>query len=351
MNLSRRHLLSGGFAGLGVLGVSALTGCSTSTEPKSDTGAGDAKKLVLWMWPEGFDKQTLATVAKAQPSYNVRQDIIGGDFKQKLTTTFTAGSGLPDLTGVKGEDIAFFRDHAGYFVDLNTLGAKDIESDYLGWKWAQATTTDGKQLGIPSDIGPTALFYRADIFEQAKLPSDPDQVAAQMTTWDAFIEFGTKLLAAKKKTYLVHNAAGLFGTIWPQSGKGFIDEKKTFIGDQDHIRNAWDITVKALKAGIIATIQSDTSDAAAAVNQGGSFLSIPAGASDPKASFAAIRELLSVKSQIREYVHNGNFPVSPKAYDDPKVSGPVAFLGGQQGRKFFGKAAGPVRPFSKNSNP
>lgn len=79
MNLSRRHLLSGGFAGLGVLGVSALTGCSTSTEPKSDTGAGDAKKLVLWMWPEGFDKQTLATVAKAQPSYNVRQDIIGGD--------------------------------------------------------------------------------------------------------------------------------------------------------------------------------------------------------------------------------------------------------------------------------
>lgn len=101
MNLSRRHLLSGGFAGLGVLGVSALTGCSTSTEPKSDTGAGDAKKLVLWMWPEGFDKQTLATVAKAQPSYNVRQDIIGGDFKQKLTTTFTAGSGLPDLTGVR----------------------------------------------------------------------------------------------------------------------------------------------------------------------------------------------------------------------------------------------------------
>lgn len=268
MNLSRRHLLSGGFAGLGVLGVSALTGCSTSTEPKSDTGAGDAKKLVLWMWPEGFDKQTLATVAKAQPSYNLRQDIIGGDFKQKLTTTFTAGSGLPDLTGVKGEDIAFFRDHAGHFVDLNTLGAKDIESDYLGWKWAQATTTDGKQLGIPSDIGPTALFYRADIFEQAKLPSDPDQVAAQMTTWDAFIEFGTKLLAAKKKTYLVRNAAGLFGTIWPQSGKGFIDEKKTFIGDQDHIRNAWDITVKALKAGIIATIQSDTSDAAAAVNEG-----------------------------------------------------------------------------------
>jgi len=36
MNLSRRHLLSGGFPGLGMLGVSGLTGCSTSTEPASD---------------------------------------------------------------------------------------------------------------------------------------------------------------------------------------------------------------------------------------------------------------------------------------------------------------------------
>ena len=389
MNLSRRHLLSGGLAGLGVLGVSALTGCSTSTEPTSDKDAGDAKKLVLWIWPEGFDNQTLAAVSKALPSYSVRQDVIGGDFKQKLTTTFTAGSGLPDLTGVKGEDIAFFRDHADHFVDLNTLGAKDIKSNFLDWKWAQATTTDGKQLGIPSDIGPTVLFYRADIFEQAKLPTEPDKVAAQITTWDAFIEFGTNMLAAKDKTYLVRNSAGLFDTVWPQSGKGFIDEKKTFIGDQDHIRNAWDIAVKAFKAGIVAAIKSNTSDSAAAVNegrlpadfgaswhladlmvdapstkgkwrvcahpgpainQGGSFLSIPAGVSDPKASFAAIRELLSVKSQVREYDHNGNFPVSPKAYDDPKVSGPVGFLGGQHAAKVFAEAAESVRPLFEDSN-
>jgi len=264
MNLSRRRLLTGSFAGLSMLGMSALTGCSTSADPTSGKGAGDAKKLVLWIWPEGFDKQTLAAVSKAQSSYSVRQDIIGGDFKQKLTTTFTAGSGLPDLTGVKGEDIAFFRDHAHYFVDLNTLGAKDIKPTFLDWKWAQASTTDGKQLGIPSDIGPTALFYRADIFEQAKLPTEPDKVAAQITTWDAFIEFGTKLLAAKDKTYLVRNSAGLFDTIWPQWGKGFIDAKKTFIGDQDHIRKAWDIAVTALKAGIVAGIQSNTSDSAGA---------------------------------------------------------------------------------------
>ncbi|MDU3568819.1 MAG: sugar-binding protein, partial [Cutibacterium avidum] len=72
MNLSRRRLLTGSFAGLSMLGMSALTGCSTSADPTSGKGAGDAKKLVLWIWPEGFDKQTLAAVSKAQSSYSVR---------------------------------------------------------------------------------------------------------------------------------------------------------------------------------------------------------------------------------------------------------------------------------------
>ncbi|MDU1419181.1 MAG: sugar-binding protein, partial [Cutibacterium avidum] len=53
MNLSRRRLLTGSFAGLSMLGMSALTGCSTSADPTSGKGAGDAKKLVLWIWPEG----------------------------------------------------------------------------------------------------------------------------------------------------------------------------------------------------------------------------------------------------------------------------------------------------------
>ncbi|MCT2026391.1 sugar-binding protein, partial [Dermabacter hominis] len=77
------------------------------------------------------------------PDINFRQNVIGGDFKQKLTTTFSAGSGLPDITGVKGEDIAFFLSKTDYFEDLNELGAKDIKGDYLDWKWQQATSKDG----------------------------------------------------------------------------------------------------------------------------------------------------------------------------------------------------------------
>lgn len=385
MQVTRRALLQGGALGLGLLGVSSLAGCSTSTQPAS----GGNGQVVLWTWPEGFGQEVLDAVAKKFPDDRLRQDVIGGDFKQKLTATFTAGSGLPDITGVKGEDIAFFRQHAKYFIDLNTLGAEDLKATYVGWKWAQATTSDGKQIGIPIDIGPTALFYRFDVFESAGLPSDPDELAAAIRTWDEYIALGQELLAAKPETYLVRNAPGLFDTVWPQSGKGFVDESGKFIGDGDHIRLAWDTSVKALDAGIVARVESNTADAAAAVNEGrmpvdlgaswhladlmvdapdtkglwhvcahpgnatnlgGSFLAVPAGAKDPELSMKMIAEILSPENLAAEYVHSGNFPAAPAAMEDSRVSGPVEFLGGQEAAKVFEEAAKTVQVLFEDPN-
>ncbi|MDU5963109.1 MAG: sugar-binding protein, partial [Dermabacter sp.] len=134
MNLSRRSLLGASTLALGPIAL-ALSGCSTG---KGGSSGGNDDAFVLWMWPEGYGDKVLDAVTKEFPDLNLRQDVIGGDFKQKLTTTFSAGSGLPDITGVKGEDIAFFCSKADYFEDLNELGAKDIKGTYLDWKWEQA---------------------------------------------------------------------------------------------------------------------------------------------------------------------------------------------------------------------
>lgn len=386
MQLSRRALIRSGSIGLGALGVSALAGCSTSSRPASDASG---EEMVMWIWPEGFAQEVLDSASKAVPDRRLRQDVIGGDFKQKLTTTFTAGTGLPDITGVKGEDIAFFRQHEKYFVDLNTLGADKLKGTYLDWKWAQATTADGKQLGIPIDIGPTALFYRSDVFESAGLPSDPSELAAAIRTWEEYIALGQELLAAKPETYLVRNSAGLFDIVWPQSGQGFVDETGRFVGDGEHIRRAWDVCVSALNAGVVARVEANTADAAAAVNEGrmpadlgaswhladlmsdapetsglwhvclhpgrsinfgGSFLTVPAGATDPELSMKFITEILSPSNLAAEYVHSGNLPAAPAALDDPRVSGPVEFLGGQEAAKVFGEAAETVEVLFEDPN-
>ncbi len=391
MTVSRRSLLLGGATGLGLLGVGGLSACSSAapgTAPASNA-SGDATSMILWTWPEGFGQKVLDGVASEFPQYSLRQDVVGGDFKQKLTTTLTAGSGLPDITGVKGEDIAYFKTQSQYFVDLNTVGAGDIKDTYLDWKWEQASTTDGEQLGIPIDIGPTALFYRFDVFEEAGLPSEPEELAAAIRTWDEYFELGKELLAKKPETYLIRNTGGLFDIIWKQSGKGFINEDDVFIGDQDHIRNAWDTAVKALNAGIVASLESNTADTAAAVNEGklpadfgaswhladlmvdapetagkwhvcehpgdainngGSFLTIPEGAKDPAASFELIKFILNPQNQAYEYEDKGNFPATPEAFDMPEVAGPVEFLNGQVAAEVFGHAAETVRPLYENPN-
>lgn len=388
MQISRRSLLGAGALVLGPAALS-LTGCSTSTAPAASGSDGKSGELVLWTWPEGFGKEVLQAVKKEFSDVTLRQDVIGGDFKQKLTTTFTAGSGLPDITGVKGEDIAFFLSKTDYFEDLNALGAKDIKGTYLDYKWTQATAKDGKQIGIPIDIGPTAHFYRFDVFEEAGLPSDPKELASAIRTWDEYFELGKELLAKKKDTYLVRNCGGLFGIAWAQSGEGFIDENGTFIGDGDHIRSAWDTAVKAKKAGVAAALQNNTSDTAAAVNEGrlpadfgaswhladlmvdapdtagkwhvcehpgdavnngGSFLTIPKGAKDPKKSFEVIKFMLNPKNQALEFKDKGNFPATPEAFNMPEVSGPVEFLGGQKASEVFGHAAKTVRPLYEDPN-
>jgi len=52
-----------------------------------------------------------------------------------------------------------FKAQANQFIDMNTLGADKIAGQFLEWKWKQGSTQDGKLVGFPIDIGPTALFY------------------------------------------------------------------------------------------------------------------------------------------------------------------------------------------------
>ena len=55
----------------------------------------------------------------------------------------------------------FFASQPDFFTDLNTLGADSRKGEFLDWKWAQATTADGRQLGIPIDIGTITECFTA----------------------------------------------------------------------------------------------------------------------------------------------------------------------------------------------
>ena len=101
---------------------------------------------------------------------------------------------MPDITGVKGEDIASFLADTPTGSSTSTpLGADKLVPQYLAWKLKQATTKDGKLIGFPIDIGPCATFYREDLFAKAGLPTDPARVSAELATWDDYFKAGVEL--------------------------------------------------------------------------------------------------------------------------------------------------------------
>src|SRR5215468_6647395 len=182
MELSRRMLL-GGFA---AIAGGSLVGCSSGMDTGTTTKKNTATTLALWCWPGGLGKSVVEDTVAHFPDPKIKYSEIGGDFKQKLVTTFNGGTSIPDITGLKGEDIASMLPQADRFVDLKSVGADSVLGDYLEWKVNQATTLDGKVIGLPIDVGPTALYYREDVFAAGGLPSDPAKVAEQLKTWDDF---------------------------------------------------------------------------------------------------------------------------------------------------------------------
>lgn len=386
MRITRRNALKGAAAASAVAGLGAFTACSSS--PKKDTSSAASKDVAVWIWPSGFSAELLAYVGGKFPDYAIKQNVIGGDFKQKLSTTFAAKTGLPDITGVKGEDIAFFLEKADFFEDLNSLGFDKVKGQYLDWKVKQGQTVDGRQIGFPIDIGPTVTFYRFDIFEKAGLPTDPKKLEPSMKTWEDYFKLGQELIKALPGHFLIRNAASVYDMSMLQQDHLYITKEGVFDGGGAHIRTSWERAVAALKAGIVARIDSNTPDVQAmvntgklpadfgaawhlddlqgdapetagkwhitdcpggAANNGGSFLTIPKGSPDKERAFKIISVMMDAKGQETEYEKKGYFPSMPEVYKSAALTGENKFLGNQKAIDYFGKAAEAVHAQFKHA--
>ncbi|WP_217552164.1 ABC transporter substrate-binding protein [Streptomyces sp. GbtcB6] len=371
MDLSRRGFLQAAALTAAASGLTVACGGSGSG------GTKNGKNLTLWYWGGALsDKVVAEAKTHFSSAVTLTASSIGGDFKQKLTTTLAAGgSSVPDITGIKGEDIASFLPNASRFLDLNDLGFKKISSQYLGWKTKLAQTEDGKQIGFPIDIGPTALFYRADLFHKAGLPTDPAKVAALATTWEDYFTLGTELKKKVSGSFLVNNIGSVFSMAVGQGTKRFIDKDNHFIGDQDHIRTAWTTAVRPYTLGLDAKINDNSWNAAIGknlttelgaawhaldieqaapatkgkwrvcampggpANQGGSYLALPKQCRNPEEAFKIISWILSPANDARGFTDAAIFPAAPAAYAMPAMTGPDAFFGGQKIIEVFGPAA------------
>jgi cellobiose transport system substrate-binding protein len=384
-------------AAVGVVAVSMAAACST----KPPEEAGGQVNLTIAFWGDfGLDEledeyETLnpnVNIILNSGEYNAQHE----DLQKKLI----AGSGAADIAAIDEGFIVQFRSQADKFVNLLDKGAGQYEKDYLGWKWKQSLSGDGKtQIGLGTDVGGLAMCYRTDLFKAAGLPTDREAVSALWPTWDAFIETGKKYLAGSGGKKFVDNATNLFNPILGQQPVGFYNESEA-LQLEGGPKVAFDTTMKSIEAGLSANLAAwsaewnagfvkgdfavlacpawmqghirntapDTSgkwDIASIPggggNWGGSFLTVPAQGKHIDEAYKFIEWITRPAQQIAIFKEVGNLPSQPALYKDPAIldlkaeffsNAPVGqiFAGTAEGLtpQYLGKKNGPTRVAVEN---
>ena len=111
---------------------------------------------------------TLPTFNQKYPKIKVRHEAV--DINAKLATTLAAGVDVPDGTFIEDVNIPPL---AEYFTDI-TDWIQPYTEDIVPFK-LRVNTHKGRVIGIPFDLCPGLLYYRADLLESAGI--DPGAIA------------------------------------------------------------------------------------------------------------------------------------------------------------------------------
>ncbi|MDR6226750.1 ABC transporter substrate-binding protein [Desmospora profundinema] len=364
--------------------VMAISACSP--------GAGDGKvQLTFWVFGStGYDK-LVEEYMKENPDVKIKISTYEfGDHHNNLFTALSTGSGAPDLAMVEVGQIDRYRDAQDKFHNLYDYGAADVKEEYLDWKWRIGESADGEFLfGLPTDIGPTAMYYRKDVFEEAGLPSDPKSVSELTETWDKFEETA-KTIVKKTGKPMTDNIEITYNARLNQFPEQYFNEdEELIIEDSPYAKQAYDHAVQMIQQGLVGSYELWSPEWGAAMNKGeyaallgpswmqgvikgnapgsfkwliaptpegagnwgGSYITIPKQTSHPEEAYRFAEWLVSPDNQYQSFKGKGLFPSAPAVYerDDFKETADEYF-GGIQTAQLFAEAAEQVKPVYTGKN-
>ncbi len=364
-----------------ILVVTACGANKTNTSSPNPDNADQKINLKMWYWNGAISDSTIEAAKAKFPNVNLQAEKLpsGGDYLTKLKTTLSGGGNGPDIVAMDSW-VATMLPYKEKFVNLYDQGARDIQSQYLDWKWKMAADPEDQYLiGLPIDVAPVVLYYRQDLFEKAGIASKPEEIEQQVKTWDDYFALLKKVKAATGSTTTTIDE--IYRNIIGQNSEGYFDKDGNYIGDQAHVKNAWDEAVKAYKEGLTFPFSNNTEVNAAqndgkissftlaswgvgdlvsaapgtagkwriayppggVGNQGGSFLGVLKSTKYPKEAYEMIKFLLSPDNLVAGYKEFGNYPSTPEIYGKPEMANESEFFGGQDLSTVFAAAAKDVQ--------
>ncbi|MBL0778132.1 MULTISPECIES: extracellular solute-binding protein [Streptomyces] len=349
-----------------VSALGLLVGCSGGGE---GTGGGRKDgKVTITMGLYGVmgfkESGLLDKYMEENPDVVVKAEIAGDEqtYYTALQTHLAAGSGLKDIQGIEiGRAKELVDTQQDKFSDLSGVKGTD---HFLPWKQSQVTTADDKVIGLGTDIGPMAVCYRKDKFEEAGLPTDRDEVAKLWEgDWAKYVAVGERFKEGVKgdKVAFMDSASGLFNAMIYGGPQQFYDKEGELVyADNPVVKDAWKLASKAATSDLTAKLRQfqpgwdpglangtfatavcpawmmahisekageankgkwDVAKAPKGANWGGSFLGVMENSPVKKEAQELVAWLTAPEQQAFLFQKQSLFPSSRTALESPEVAG------------------------------
>ncbi|MFF7021173.1 ABC transporter substrate-binding protein [Streptomyces klenkii] len=384
---SRRREAAAGIAA--TLAAVLFAACAEDARTGEDGGSGAGGRsttvTVGTFGVFGYKQAGLyAEYERLHPGITIKESVIERNdaYYPQLLTHLAAGGGLADIQAVETGNInEVVTTQADRFVDLSRV--KGVRrSDWLPWKWDQATTRSGRTIGLGTDIGPIAVCYRKDLFAKAGLPTDRESVGRLWAgDWQKYIDTGKRYMArAPAGTVFTDSAAGIYNASVHAHAERYYDHRgRPVYRTSRAVKESWDLAMQAATGGLTARLKqfekpwdqayangrfasvacppwmlgyikekagaegADKWDVAAAprpANWGGSFITVPKAARHRTAATALAAWLTAPEQQAKLFGRQASIPSTPASYAMPLVRDArnPYFCGAPTGRIFSAAA-------------
>ncbi|MFF7936385.1 cellobiose transport system substrate-binding protein [Streptomyces sp. SAI-126] len=354
-------------AAVAALTTGVLAGCAGDSDDGDSSGSGNnagGGKTTLTIGTFGVFGYKQAGLydeyMKSHPDITIKENVTTRTdvYWPKVLTRLQAGSGTDDIQAIEvGNITEAVQTQGSKFVDLG----KDVDkSQWLDWKNAQATTADGKLIGLGTDIGPMAICYRKDLFQKAGLETDRTKLAAQWKgDWNKYVDLGKQYMKkAPSGTKFVDSASSVYNAVLNGESERYYDKSGKVVWDESTgVKNAWDVAMSvatsnmsaklkqfdkpwdqgyanasfatvACPAWMIGYIQEKSGDAGkgkwdvaaapTAGNWGGSFIGVPTAGKHQKEAIELAKWLTAPEQQAKVFAKQASFPSTPSAYSTLK---------------------------------
>jgi len=365
-----------------------LAACGGNSDEADSSENNSDENITLSFWTFGATgyEDLIKEYESEHPNVNIKfKTSENADHHDALFTAISAGTGAPDIAMIEVDQLDRFKQAQDRFVNLYDQGAEDVQNRYQDWAWQTGENVEGDYMfGLPTDIGPKVLYYRTDVFEEADLPSKPEEVEKLIDSPEALKEAAVQIKDETEKPFFdsMEMAYRAYLDAAPES---HLNTEGELVADKDGslVKKAYDYAVELNEDDLVGNFEMWTPEWANAVdngdfaaelgpgwlkgwmeenapnakgmfrvstlpeefsaNWGGSFLTIPSETDHPEEAYQFIEWLTSPENQLKSFKSHGLFPSAPDVYEmEEFTTNEDEFFGGQVTSVQLGEAANDI---------